>query len=114
MQSKYRYLTSFLLSATLASPLAVAQQDERRGDDQRQEQNQNNRDNQNQQRVYDRSHHDYHQWNDSEDHAYRQYLTENHKEYRDFQSASGRQQSQYWKWRHAHGDHDDQSDHDRH
>jgi hypothetical protein len=114
MQSEYRYLTSFLLAATLASPLAIAQQDERRGDDQRQEQNQNNRDNQNQRRVYDRAHHDYHQWNDSEDHAYRQYLTENRKDYRDFQRANGRQQSQYWKWRHAHGDHDDQSDHDRH
>ena len=73
MHSGYRYLTSLFLTVALASPLAIAQQDEHNRDaDKHQEQDHNARD---QQKFYDRSHHDYHQWNDNEDHAYRQYLT---------------------------------------
>jgi len=42
MHQGYRYLTSFFLAAALASPVAIAQQDDqRRGDDQRQQQDQN-------------------------------------------------------------------------
>jgi hypothetical protein len=91
MHSGYRYLTSLFLTVALASPLAIAQQDEHNRDaDRHQEQDHNARD---QQKFYDRSHHDYHQWNDNEDHAYRQYLAENHREYLDFQSASSRQKT---------------------
>ena len=53
-------------------------------------------------KFYDRSHKDYHQWNDGEDVHYRQYLTENHRKYRVFSKNSKSQQDAYWKWRHNH------------
>jgi hypothetical protein len=53
-------------------------------------------------RFYDRSHKDYHHWNNDEDHFYRQYLTEHHRKYRTFSHMSKQQQREYWKWRHDH------------
>jgi hypothetical protein len=123
MHRGLNYLTSFFLTAALASPMAIAQQDDQRQrqdqtqqrDQRDQQENRNNRNTENQQRVYDRSHHDYHQWNDNEDRSYRQYLGENHKDYRDFQSTSRRQQTKYWNWRHSHPDQDHQDNRsDRH
>ena len=51
-------------------------------------------------RVYDRSHKDYHDWNDEEDHAYRAYLTTNHQTYRPIAKLSRSQQTKYWNTRH--------------
>ena len=51
-------------------------------------------------RVYDRSHKDYHQWNDDEDRTYRQYLTQNHRSYRPIAKTSRKQQAAYWQFRH--------------
>ncbi len=57
-------------------------------------------------RVYDRDHHDYHNWDDREDHAYRLYLTEQHKSYREYNRQHHRLQRHYWNWRHSHPDRD--------
>ena len=55
-------------------------------------------------RVYDRDHRDYHNWDDREDHAYRGYLVERHQTYRAYNDQRGRDQRNYWKWRHNHPD----------
>lgn len=55
-------------------------------------------------RVYDRSHRDYHVWNDGEDRSYRQYLAERHRRYLVFQRQRRARQASYWRWRHAHRD----------
>ena len=47
---------------------------------------------------------DYHTWNSNEDRAYRAYLTEQHRDYRDFNRTSRSQQQQYFAWRHKHSD----------
>jgi hypothetical protein len=52
-------------------------------------------------RVYDRSHKDYHVWDDQEDHTYRQYLSDNHKTYRPIAKLSNKQQTAYWNTRHT-------------
>jgi len=57
--------------------------------------------------VYDQSHRDWHDWDDSEERAYRQFLTETRKDYREFTRLNARQQSEYWNWRHSHPDRDD-------
>ena len=74
MQSRYRFLGSLLLSASLlgsgailvGSPVPAIAQDH---DD-------HNRDTR---RVYDSYHHDYHNWDDREDRVYRQWLEEKHQ-----------------------------------
>jgi hypothetical protein len=53
-------------------------------------------------RVYDGPHHDYHRWDGNEDRVYRVYLTENHREYRDFNRLDKKEQEDYWAWRHSH------------
>ena len=55
-------------------------------------------------RIYDRDHRDYHNWDDREDHAYRGYLVERHQTYRAYNDQRGRDQRNYWKWRHNHPD----------
>ena len=55
-------------------------------------------------RVYDKGHKDYHNWDDNENRAWGQYLSENHRSSHEFQKADKKEQSQYWKWRHAHPD----------
>jgi hypothetical protein len=60
-------------------------------------------------RVYDRDHRDYHNWNDNEDRSYRVYLGERHREYHPFVELRVKEQRVYWNWRHRHPDHD----HDR-
>jgi hypothetical protein len=107
MHQGYRYLTSFFLAAALASPVAIAQQDDqRRGDDQRQQQERSDRNTDNQNRVYDRGHKDYHNWDDNENRAWGQYQTEHHRNPQEFSKANNKEQSQYWNWRHAHPDKD--------
>jgi hypothetical protein len=55
-------------------------------------------------RVYDRSHKDYHNWDENENRAWGQYLSENHRNSHEYTKAKKKEQSQYWKWRHAHPD----------
>ena len=86
---RYRFLSSFVLTAALLAPVtshAAVGPDERHD--------------QKTVRVYDRSHKDYHVWDDREDHTYRQYLGDNHRTYRGISKLSRRQQATYWNWRH--------------
>jgi len=59
-----------------------------------------------QNRVYDKDHKDYHEWNDNENRAWQHYLSENHHKSYEFSKANEKQQSQYWNWRHSHPDKD--------
>ncbi len=91
MHRAHRYIASLFLAAALAAPVSimavpVPQQDHA------------------QNRVYDKDHKDYHNWDDNENRAWGQYLTENHKKSHEFSKANKREQSQYWNWRHAHPD----------
>lgn len=57
-------------------------------------------------RVYDRDHHDYHDWNAREDGAYRQYLEVHHKRYVEYNRQHRSEQRRYWNYRHTHPDRD--------
>lgn len=57
-------------------------------------------------RVYDSDHHDYHQWNGTEEGYYEQWENNNHKQHEDFRKRDADDQKQYWNWRHSQGDHD--------
>jgi hypothetical protein len=95
MRSGYRYLSFIFLTAALAVPMAIrtsgAPQDDHRNDKK-------------DTRVYDRSHKDYHNWDDNEDRAYRQYLGDKHQDYREYSKLNHGQQNTYWNWRHSHPD----------
>ena len=52
-------------------------------------------------RVYDRSHKDYHVWDDREDRTYRKYLSDSHQTYRPIQKLSNKRQTTYWNSRHT-------------
>jgi hypothetical protein len=89
MRNLYRYLGSLLLATAVIAPTLVV------STAQAQEVNA---------RVYDRDHHDYHNWDDHENGAYRRYLDENHREYREYNRQNRRNQRAYWNWRHSHPD----------
>ena len=91
MHIAHRYIGSLLLTAVLATPLAVMAAPAPQSV---------------QLRVYDRDHKDYHNWDDREDKAYRGYLTEQHQTYRVYNKQNRKSQTQYWNWRHSHPDHD--------
>jgi hypothetical protein len=93
MHRSYRFVTTLFLAAALAAPVSVmaAPAPQAVGL---------------QVRVYDRDHHDYHNWDDREDRAYRGYLVEQHRSYRVYGKQSHRSQRDYWNWRHSHPDHD--------
>jgi hypothetical protein len=91
MQFTHRYISSVLLTAALAAPVAIMAAAAP------QEANV-------QVRVYDRDHKDYHNWDDNENRAWGQYLTENHRESHEFAKANRKEQSRYWNWRHSHPD----------
>ena len=98
MHRVYRYFfNSFILVAALAAPASIRAA-ARPQDNGHQEENHN--------RVYDRAHNDYHNWDDNEDRSYRQYLGERHREYQPFAEGNAKQQRAYWNWRHSHPDHD--------
>jgi hypothetical protein len=93
MHRANRYITSLFLTAALAAPVAImAIPVPQEGRDQN--------------RVYDKQHKDYHNWDDKENHAWGQYLTENHKSSHEYSKANKKEQSQYWNYRHAHPDKD--------
>lgn len=95
MKNVFRRGSFLFLSVALTLPLALrtsaATQEEHRDDKK-------------ETRVYDRSHKDYHQWDDNEDRAYRRYLGEQHQDYRDYSKLKHNEQNQYWTWRHGHPD----------
>jgi hypothetical protein len=57
-------------------------------------------------RFYDRDHRDYHNWDDREVHSYGLYRSDHPKYNENFARANRRQQRDYWRWRHEHGDRD--------
>lgn len=79
--------TAFCLSVALTVPVYVSAQEHH--DDKR---------------IYDRKHHDYHEWNDREDKAYHIYWEQQHHAYVDWEHANERQRDAYWNWRHRHSD----------
>lgn len=92
MHRSYRFIASLFLAAALVAPVSiVAAPAPQTGV---------------QIRVYDRDHHDYHNWDDREDHAYRGYLVERHRNYRAYDRQNRRSQRDYWNWRHSHPDRD--------
>jgi len=93
MRFTHRYLTTMILAAAIATPLAVVAAPAPKDDNV-------------QVRVHDRNHKDYHNWDDHENAAWGGYLTNNHKKRHEFSRASRREQSNYWNWRHSHPDHD--------
>jgi hypothetical protein len=89
----HRFLSSLVITAALLAPgssLAVASAQERAdvkvgpGSG----------------HVYDRSHKDYHVWDDREDQTYRSYLSNKHQTYRPIAKLSNKQQTRYWNSRH--------------
>ena len=55
-------------------------------------------------RYYDKSHRDYHEWNDREDRAWHMYWEQHHHPYVAWDRANERQRDEYWNWRHNHSD----------
>ena len=84
---RFMILSAFFVGATLLAPVAT------RADEHHEK------------RYYDRDGHDYHTWNGQEDRAYRVYLTEQHRNYREFERTRVVQQRAYFRWRHEHPDH---------
>ncbi len=84
-----RLLSTLLLSAALAAPVAM------RAD---------NRDHDKAKRYYDRDARDWHEWNEREERAYRHYLQEKRLENRDWEKTRREEQRDYWRWRHQHSD----------
>ena len=83
MRNLNRYLGSLILAAAVAIPAMVA------GEAKAQEVSV---------RVYDRDHHDYHNWDAHEDVVCRRYLGENHRDYREYHHLS------HQNYRHSHPD----------
>jgi hypothetical protein len=92
MHRVHRCIASLCLTAALAAPVAVlAARATQEPDHDRN-------------RVYDRDHKDYHQWDDHEKDAWGHFLGEKHRKDHEFTKASRREQSEYWNWRHGHPD----------
>jgi len=96
MKRTIHFASSLLLAGAMLAPMAMQAQDHDRDD-----------------RVYDRAHHDYHNWTPDEDRYYRQWYGDTYhgKDYRDYRKLNRKDQQRYWTWRH---DHDHDRDHDRH
>jgi hypothetical protein len=87
MRHKNRLIASLFLTAALAAPAVLvatpAPQENR---------------------VYDREHKDYHNWDDHENAAWHRYLAENRREDHEFAKSKRKEQAEYWNWRHNHPD----------
>jgi hypothetical protein len=91
MHLAHRYIASLFLTAALTGPVSImAVPLPQEAHDQN--------------RVYDKDHKDYHNWDDNENRAWGQFLTENHRKSHEFSKANKKEQSEYWNWRHAHPD----------
>jgi hypothetical protein len=93
MRFTHRYISSILLAAAIAAPVAIMAAPGAAADGV-------------QIRVYDSRHKDYHNWDDRENDAWGVYLTNNHRRNHEFSKASKREQGRYWDWRHSHPDRD--------
>lgn len=89
----YRYISSLVLAAALAAPVAIVAAPRPQ-------------DASVQVRVYDRDHKDYHNWDDHENRQWGIYLNNNHRKSYEFSKANKREQANYWKWRYENPDHD--------
>jgi len=81
-----RRLAALLLAASFAIPAAVMAED---------------RDHK---RYYDKTHKDYHEWNENENRGFNIFLNENHLRVHTWQKAKPSEQQRYWQWRHDHPD----------
>jgi hypothetical protein len=90
MHRSHRFVASLFLATALAAPLGIMAAAQQVGV---------------QVRVYDKSHKDYHNWDENENRSWGQYLSENHRKQHEFTKANKREQSDYWNWRHSHPDH---------
>jgi uncharacterized protein YqjF (DUF2071 family) len=93
MHRAHRYIASLFLTAALAAPIAIMAAPMPQSANL-------------QVRYYDKNHKDYHNWDDRENKSWGIYLSSNHKKDHEFAKASGKEQSQYWNWRHSHPDKD--------
>jgi hypothetical protein len=91
MHRAHGYIASLFLTAVLAAPISIVAAPKPQDDH-------------GQNRVYDKDHKDYHNWDDHENHAWKQYIAENHKKDHEFSKANKKEQSDYWNWRHSHPD----------
>ena len=91
MHRTHRYVAALFLTAALAAPVAIiaAPVPQEAGV---------------QVRVYDRDHHDYHNWDEHERHAWGVYLSDNHRHEVEYAHANHKEQRDYWNWRHSHPD----------
>ena len=106
MQRLHRYLALILLGPTIFVPIVVTASPNPQDREDREERREERRERE--RRYYDRSHRDYHVWNDREDRAYRRWLAEKHYEARlRYDRMRRRQRAEYWEWRHRHPDDDD-------
>ena len=107
MHRGYPYLSSLLLTAALAAPVATmasaSPQDDRNQENRQGDRNQENRQGEINKRYYDKGHKDYHTWDGNEDRSYQLYQTQHHEK-RAFVELNTRQQTVYWNWRHSNPD----------
>jgi hypothetical protein len=89
MRHTYRFLYLLLLTAILASPLAITGCAARAS-----------------YRVYDPYHSDYHRWDGHEVGYYQRWEVETHRDHHDFDKRDKDDQKQYWNWRHVHAEND--------
>jgi hypothetical protein len=57
-------------------------------------------------RIYDRHHHDYHNWEAHEDRVYGHYLVVHHRTYIVYSRQHHSVQDHYWSYRHSYPDRD--------
>ena len=93
MRFTHRCISSLLLAAVLAAPVAILAAPVPNDDGV-------------QVRIYDSRHKDFHNWDDRENHAWGIYVTNNHKKNHEFSKSSKREQARYWNWRHSNPDRD--------
>ena len=85
MKTRNRYAAALLLAVSLTAPLVMADDHDNK-------------------RYYDKTHKDYHQWNENEDRSYNQFLNEKHVQVHHWKKAKHAEQQEYWNWRHEHPD----------
>jgi hypothetical protein len=93
MHRATKFVASLFLTGALGAPVVTL------GGPATQDQDNHDRD-----RVYDREHKDYHQWDDHEKNAWGRFLAEKHRKEHEFAKASRKEQDEYWNWRHSHPD----------
>jgi hypothetical protein len=89
----HRFLSSLIVTAALMAPVAASAAATPAGP----------RETATQKRVYDRSHKDYHVWDNNEDQTYRTYLGDQHIKYRSYSTLGRKRQTTYWNYRHTQG-----------